>query len=337
MTKNSQFIFISFVILYFLIHLSTLTINPLPWYDETYNASITTSFVDNGTFLPRVATEVRGKEEDLRYGFVYFLFTGFFFKFFGVGIWQLRIVTLLSALVGLFALHQLLSYYQKKTYLTLLFVALLAIDPYYYRCMHEGRMDSLAAAFMWYAFYFFIRYYHIVFSVKRLLFLFYSSVFFLLAMLTTPRIGFLSPIFLLLACWYERTSFGAFAKTFFYWLMFPLFGYYAWILYAFGGIMEWKAYYLQYVGHYTQVSGFYFYFQRNHYLLMLCSLLSVLVGIFFIKKYFNELTFMSISGIILFYLLVKDPGPYAFFIIPFYYLLIMMPLLVIEKSQKLID
>ncbi len=310
---------------YVAVHLWTLPYSPLPWYDETYNASITMSLLEEGRFVPKPAYYASDLKEDLRYGPVYFAFTTCLFWLAGPGIFQLRIVTLLSGLACVWVSALLLRRQGTAPGWVLpAFTALLSLDPYYYRCMHEGRMDLTASAFMLFSI-------HILIGLttgRRQAWRQYalSGLFAGLALLTTPRIGFMAPA--VAAVWAFhlakkgwRTSLVQGAV----WLLPILVPYLLWVAYAFGGPAGMFRYYQAQAG-YLQLTGFYLYLQKNQYVLiplvLACSAMAMKQQG---KAYFGPLNTVSWLGIVFFYLIVKDPGPYAAMITPFYYILLFGP------------
>src|SRR3954469_703237 len=95
MSKHLKIICSVLAIFYLTFHLVTLSYNPLPWYDETYFASIALNLTHHGTFFPMIAYHAKVLKEDIAYGPVYFIFTGLSIKLFGFGIFQFRVINLL--------------------------------------------------------------------------------------------------------------------------------------------------------------------------------------------------------------------------------------------------
>lgn len=308
---------------YVLTNLISLSYFPLPWQDEVYNASITRYFQENGSFVPQVVYYTTGLKNDIRYGPVFFMLTSLPAKLFGSTIYSIRMISFLSGLGVIFICFKILS---KNTYrkgLMLLFVLLLAFDPYFIRCMHEGRMELTALLFLLLGYYYGI----VLIKSKKLLFAVVTSAFLSLSLLTTPRVGFLILGFIPLLYGFV-TSWIPKKWKYLVALLVPFVGLYSlWIFYVFGSYSNFIEFYTSFSDGYTQLGGFYFYLQKNQYILIPLVLFSCFIGFFSQKKEWltslNLTACLSIAG---FYLIVKDPGPYAVYITPLFYILLISPL-----------
>ena len=136
----ARILLISFVVLYVFFHFYTLDLNPLPWIDEVFFASISKAFAETGKLTPLVSYEF-WNEEVLLYGPVHFLIASTSFKLFGFGIIQYRWITLVFGMFTIIVTANLLKYTNLSLRLLLLLVLCFALDPFIILSMHEGRMD----------------------------------------------------------------------------------------------------------------------------------------------------------------------------------------------------
>lgn len=314
---------IAFAAIYLGIHLLTLPLFPLPWQDEAYNASITKSLITHGKFIPQAVFYATDLKEDIRYGPVFFLLAGALYQSFGLGILPLRLLSFFSGLCVLWIIFRFLRSASYRQGLALVVVILLATDPFFGRCLHEGRMDLTALCLILGALFLFAK------SVRAALFssAFFSGCLLAAALLTTPRIGFLLPAFAIFIRPLFRHSARKIALIFALTALPVLLFYSLWVWYAFGDYAHYFAFYRSLTAQYTQLSGFYNFVQPGHYLLIPLVAFSVVCAIFLQQKHwFNSLNIFCLLSIFLFYFLVKDPGPYAVFITPMFYILLLSPL-----------
>lgn len=304
-----------FALSYIAVHLSTLSISPLPWFDETYMASIAQEFIETGKLFPRVA-QVRHMDQELIYGPVYFAVTGLFIKLFGFAPFPFRLTAFLSGLLVIWATARLLSQVSPK-YLVL-FLICLSLDPFLNRSMHEGRMDLFALFFILTASHHFIQFKHTQ-QYKQVV---WAAVYTLLALLTTPRTGFFFTAWFFIWLFWLTSSWKSFAKAASLCLVIILTGYFSWVWYAFGGLTSMLDYYGQYLM-FTRLNMAQTSIMKQQYLLILFGWASVGLGfIRFGKSYFTTTVVLAILSVICFYSMVFDQGPYAVFIVPSYYLMI---------------
>lgn len=69
---SEQLSVFGFLLLIIAYHLFTLEIQPLPWFDEVYFASIADNFINNGSLVPEIGSYARNGRPALTYGPVYF-------------------------------------------------------------------------------------------------------------------------------------------------------------------------------------------------------------------------------------------------------------------------
>ena len=299
-----------------IVSLFTLTTSPIVWYDEVCMASESLSFFETGK-LNLTANPYFFTGEVLHYGPVYFLATALSFKFFGFGIFQYRLVAWISALIIIYLLAFRKSILTRET--IFLFVLLLMSDMTFLKSSHSGRMETLAIVFS-------VATYLIIFQSKSYSILKFALIglFSALAVLVTPRSGFLLvPVFIqLIILLFNKKLSVAYILSMAMSSAIPVllwFGHaYDFSLDAF--INEIKE--IQSVG--SGFAGTHFRISAVQAHLVLATLVILAIDAVknkfgFVKKYWY-----FFSGIVLFYLLVKDFGPYSVYIIWIFYVLIML-------------
>ena len=317
-----------FISCYVGIHLYLLDVSPLPWFDETYFASIAKSWLESGTLQPKVAL-ADGLTEQPVYGPIYFWLLGASFKLFGFGIWQLRLVSLLSGFCVIIAAAKLFRLFGASTKLQITLGVILSLDPFFNRSMHEGRMDLLALFFLLMASYFQIKHWENSSGKKDLLF---SAIFATMALLTTPRSGFFLVGFVFLHLYLIIKRSHKVADLLIWCAI--IFGFYSiWVVEAFGGYRELLAFYERYTM-FLRTNPAKTAISVQQYPLIFLGVISAVYGtIKFRREYWTIPIILFASSIVLFYSIVFDQGPYAVFIIPSYYLLI-FKLLQLELRAK---
>lgn len=314
MTNRLSLIAVSIVLGLICISLITLTTSPMVWYDEVCMASESLSFFKTGEIKLTANPHVLSGEV-LHYGPLYFICTALSFKLFGFGIFQFRIVAWLFGML----IAYLLAFKTKmgEKYSAYLFLLLILSDVTFLKASHNGRMETLAIVFIVAAF---IMTFH---SRKRTLSHFsFIGLMCACTVLVTPRSGFLLfpiaiQIFILIfKNQFSMLKFFGLALSF----IIPIF---IWFGYAYHFslvelVNEFKE--IQDVG--SGFTGSHFRVSSVHvHLILAITAIILLDGVKnkfnFVKKYWYYLT-----GIVLFYLIVKDYGPYSVYIIWIFYLLI---------------
>ncbi|MCH7534792.1 MAG: glycosyltransferase family 39 protein, partial [Bacteroidetes bacterium] len=219
-----------FFIIYSIYHVATLAITPTPWLDEGLLLSLSQSFSNTGNFHLDLAPHYDFSRNYNLYGPVYFCFTHFFTDTFGYGIFQFRITALLFGLLSILIFRRIIQEYFDVA-IANLFGFLLLLDPVFQNNMHEARMDTMALFFIGASLL------TCIFFLKKenKQMLLFSALFGLLALLTTPRSGFVllfiaypvlktgfrniiiwsTPIVLVYSCW-SYWAFDGFSNTFNY-------------------------------------------------------------------------------------------------------------------------
>jgi hypothetical protein len=289
----------------------TLPYHPLPWFDDTYFASVSLSLMEHGNFIPQVAYHALDGREALIYGPVYFFLTGTFIKIAGLGILQFRIVNLLFGILCIWISYKIIDF-RKSGYTSVLFIAVFALDPFFTLSMHEGRMDVTALFFGLLSLYFALR------AGKTDIY--YSATAAALALLTTPRSAILIAgvgMVLLMNVYKDGKL-----KPLILWPAIILGIYSIWIFYAFGGPAEFLNCYQTLHSNEKYLGGL-FYVPRSEYVLIFSALFCLVLHLINKNKDFpDSLSSVAIAVILLFYAVVRDWGSYSSMIIPFYYMLI---------------
>ena len=175
-----------FGVVYLTTHLITLEISPLPWYDETYMASIAKTYQEEGKLFAQVAWAHQNEYPSI-YGPIFFVIASSYLKILGFGIWQYRLVVVSAGLLVIWLSVRLFNQSHLGNKFSTLFWIALSLDPFFCRSMHEGRMDLWALLFLLASTHQFIAYIQSNYAWKHIL----LSAFWLgTAMLTTPRSAF---------------------------------------------------------------------------------------------------------------------------------------------------
>lgn len=293
----------------YLVYLAfTITIAPLPWFDEVFFSSISKSFLDKGNFVASVSKTIRGERESLAYGPVYFWLNSFLFKTFGIGIWQGRIINALAGLGTIIFTSVYFKDKEKSLAFTLSLGLAFLLDPLLHQTLTGGRMDWVAILFVLISLNFLKKA-----GTKKIVI---SSIFAILALLTTPRSGILLLPLVIFAglSIYKNPKL---LQHLILWIGIILLIYMLWVFYAFGGITQMVSFYAEMVDGYI---GGKLYIPKGQWPVILVFLFSLIYAAIFNKKRFQEIEIQySFLVIILFYLLIRDWGLYSVFILPVYY------------------
>ncbi|MCF4102167.1 glycosyltransferase family 39 protein [Gillisia sp. M10.2A] len=316
-------LFIAAGIIYVVFHLLTLKISPIPWFDETFFASLTSSYTSVGEFNLDIAP-YEHNDELLLYGPIYFWITSWVTRIIGFGIFSFRLTGLIASFCCIFIFYKILSLYLTKRNLVYLITAAFALDSLFNSNMHTGRMDSLALFFALSSIYIYlktIQQNNYKNKVKLIAFSF-SGLLFSLALLTTPRIGIL---LLALAIMQFIQLIKVFSiknvtRLLVFWSTI-LITYIIWIFYAFGSIEGLLSYYSEFTEYVS--SGLFF--PKQQIPLVIITFLAFIAGaVVNYNKYLSKPVVLSTLSVLCFYFLVSDRGQYSVIIAPFQYLLIGM-------------
>lgn len=291
-------------ILYFLLifNLATLTISPIPWNDEIYFADLSMSLAQQhgliNTILP-----MDNPPFVYIYGPIYFYIQALFIKLFGLKIFLFRSVNFMSSIGILWVLHR---YFSVNKFLILL----LSLSPIFIQNAHSGRMDLLAT--------FFALAGYVPFSKKNNV-TFYKigivSFFFLLAFLTSPRVGFLFPgLYVLLFSEFKLNL--KYVGLIFMPIIFVFSGLIIWSLNSTGNLLG--AYLPIFQSNIEQSSEMHMgiSFIRGH-IDDLISILFLFYGVTYYFKYRDRFVLSMLVNYLLFSIFVKEVGPYGAMVLPF--------------------
>ena len=120
----------------------------MPWFDETYFASMARNFMETGEFFPPICPMMDYfYPQSKAYGPAYFIVLSLVFKVFGFGIFQMRIPAIISGFMFLLTGYKMLRNTGVGLFFSGFFVILLLFDPIFLQNIHSGRMDSMALLF----------------------------------------------------------------------------------------------------------------------------------------------------------------------------------------------
>lgn len=326
--KSSSYWIYIFLTVWVFMQLWTLSSWPVPWFDETYLASVTSNFVDQGSFIGEATSYARYQKEALSYGPVFFSLNGLMVKSFGWSPFVFRLLPLLFGM-GVIAIAYKILKQQEEIKYGYIFIVLLCTDPFFNYCIHHGRMDAIALFFALTSIYFLNR----KSESKNVSNFLFAGFFLALTALTTPRaVIILIPFFLFFYRVAQKEGIQKMVWVLLIWSIPILVLYSLWIGKYFGGLGDYIAYYTQVQkGNTTSVHGFLgpnFYIPKHEYVLIITALL-----VFFLSKRKKHiLNYWSIFALICFYTLVYDWGIYSIYIIPIYYLLIFNNMTIKRKA-----
>ena len=306
---------------YILFHLLTLGISPLPWFDETFMASITDSLQAENTYHIKYAPFLQ-ESEFLIYGPVYFLLQKLLLQVIGFGIYQFRLLNFIAGLCFIWLIYNFVKNHVSKATVLFIIIAILN-EPVFARSLHSGRMDFVALFFLLlsYISYFLIdsplRYKSILSVV--------TGALLALAMLTTPRI-FFGFFFFVFQFFLHINNRKKMVKHFTIAFSF-LVCYSIWVCTKFSSFSSFINIYLnnELVKEHLGADGLNFIRYKYHYIVWLVLLFSVLV-LFLNRKNIHQQAKIILSiviiNIIAFHIAIAERGPYAALITPFYFIVI---------------
>ena len=337
MGKMFRIFFWIFTILFTVTQLFTLDKVPLPWFDETFFASIAHQWIQTGSLTPQVAVF----QEVKLYGPIYFWLTGATIKLLGFSVFNFRLMSLICGfgvvwISSLILKHFILQSHESsdifKQHVLKLWWVLLLTDPLYYLVLHEGRMDLLALFWALSSIYLLLPFLTQTAQQsclpRRFLL---SGILVALAALTTPRVCFIFVPLGLVLLWQCRQK----LHLLLIWGGVIVGIYALWVGVAFGSLSAFITYYAgdnPFVS--TSAVEWYMggvgYIPKQSYPLIINALLGLLaIGFQKRIRLFQPYILIALASIGLFYGLVHDYGQYSVFILPFYYFLVLYGL-----SQK---
>lgn len=258
-----------------------------------------------------------GNNQVLTYGPVYFLLTSLFSFVLGWGLYSIRLVNLLFAIISVIIFYKLARKIGLSSKLTIIFVSLLSFDTIFVQNAHSGRMDLVALCFFLLAINFHLNIKNKLKSATLL------SVLGTLAVLTTLRIAILVlPAFALL--WFKYIYDKEWRSV----IVLPVLSIVLYLIWVFVGFGSIEAFIL----HYTNTSaetgksltnsfiGSSLYVPFYQLPLVITGIVAVLFLLY--KKVKSVEVWTYILPIVFFYSYVKDTGAYSAMVVPFWYLVI---------------
>ena len=296
----------------------------MPWFDETFFASIVSNVLFEKGMIPEVTASVTNQKEVTLYGPGFFYSAALWCKVFGFKMINYRFFVFVSGVASLFFTYLCSQKFVKNSSFIskYLFAVVLFTDIFWGMALHEGRMDIYAIAFAMAGFYLYLS------ENKSIFKSIFIGILFSIALLSTPRsIITLLPIGIYILIGELKLKNWQMLFTV---ILTVIVAYFCWVFFYFGSIAG-------FINSYTHFStdvnqkGLNQYFGVDFFyipvivkpLLLVASLL-LLIAIVknkgLIKSYLREFISFGI-GIIFHYCFVTDFGPYGIYIMPFVFML----------------
>ena len=302
-------------------HVASLTRSPVPYFDDTFFASIGESFARTGELRLAVAP-LWIPDPVYLYGPVYFVLQRLVFALAGCGIFQNRVLGLVGGGATIVLAFALVRAAGGRRGVALATCLLLALDPTLHLSMHGGRMDAVALACVLASLLLLVRSWA---PEREPSFLggVGAGAIAALAVLTTPRSAYLVvTIGGILSLRWGLVRTRACALQLLGWGLGLVAPYALWIAYAFGGVPAFLAYYRRFAGDYVGGAVF---VRMIHY--PLAAALAAAAGLRLASGRpwrCDPLAIFAVAGIVAFYALGIAPArygvAYAVFMTPLAYL-----------------
>lgn len=286
----------------------------MPWFDEVVFADISNNLASGKGMKLLIAPPIRRPDYFIpTYGPIYFLIQSIFIQVFGLNIWLFRFVGFIGGFFSLVAFWSILKNEKINIKFSLL-VLVFMMDPLFASSSHGGRMDLVALAIGLFSVLFYIKYNNTNYSRYMIL----SGVAMVLAAMTTPRILIPFSGFAIILVMKSFNSFKNFAIHVTYWLIPFCLIYYAWVLYAFSGIANYILFFKELSETFVGIG---FNLPLQSYILYFTSFFSFCYFLVTNKIRDKKTNFFIIGllGVVFYFLLVRDTGPYSIIILPFIY------------------
>lgn len=310
-------IFLGLLLIY---HLSILSISPLPWFDETYFASMTLSFLETGNFEPKVGPLIDHFYPQSRaYGPGYFLVTGLFVGLGGLSMEVMRAPAVLFGFLSLLLIYRIMQEGGIEMRIRIPALLVLAFDTIFLQNIHSARMDSMALCLTLAGLWALMR------GFREAYFYWYAlaGIAFGLAVFTTPRIAvnLTGPSLACCLFFFSGPSRGKFLRLFA--VPAGIIGIYSiWVFWGFGGYRQaWDyffgapreaLYYPSLAAGYIQGRIFIPKFQYPVVLVFLVFLGRMILG----RRNADWVFWISLFNLGTYYWLVRDTGLYSVFAVP---------------------
>lgn len=335
-SRNEKFCYIVlmfFLVVWFLYHLITLSISPLPNFDEVFFTNISDNLCSKGGLYLSIGI-IPGENVDhvIAYGPVYFYLHSIIIKIFGLNIISGRLISLFS---GFFILVFFL-FFSKNIFQNVKYVfgviVLLITDYKFNMNMHSGRMDLLAVLFFMISLYF-------IFNLKSFLNSTCAGIFISLSFLTTPRISF---YFIGLAFLFIYDIFSGRRDVYKYLTIGVVSSLiiFSWIYFQFGSV----EYYINYMGNlrnygaentsainkHLGFNGLSFHLINPSFIL-----LYIISGFLFYYKKFEKISLSVFILVLAHVIFILEQASYSAMILPFVYWLVVYGLIKFENIKPL--
>ena len=305
-------------------HLLTIEISPMPWFDETYFASMTLHFQKTGEFMPQIGPMLEYYyPQSKAYGPAYFLVIAASFKVFGFGMIQMRIPALLFGFFSIPVVYKILGLSNIQAGFRNFVFVLALFDPIYLQNIHSGRMDSMALFFAFGGIYFLLK----GFSQNSFIFYLGCGLSFGVALLTTPRIAvsLIGPVVALILFFFSKPT----TKQFFFSLSVAILIaalYSIWVFWGFGGYQEAYQYFFgkpKEVLYFKSLADGYISYKK--YIPVFQIPVLIILGVFIsLTVYYRRamvwIFWISMFNLVAFYTMVNDTGIYSIFSMPWAYI-----------------
>lgn len=312
--KNNLWFFIAVISIVLCLASSLIRIfYSLPWFDEVFLADITNSLLSDNTYSLNL---LLSPKEVLTYGPVYFYAQKIIVIIFGFGMWQFRLLNLLSGISIIIIILILAKRLNISKLNFCLLLVMIAFDSRFMFNMTSGRMDLFSLVlFMWGWLLFQNS------SQRRYLSIIVAGILSSLSFLTTPRIGFYFLVYLLTFAIEIFTSHNR-KKSIIQYLVFgftiflPVF---VWIYSSYGNIAN----YINYIFNNSSIAYHYggLSFKIKYQIPII--FIWFLSGLYVFKSKRNILNplVVALYSFPVFHLLfIKEVGPYSAMMMPFIYL-----------------
>jgi 4-amino-4-deoxy-L-arabinose transferase-like glycosyltransferase len=156
-SKYSVYVWVCFLlaVVYATVSVLTVSVYQVPWFDGVYYADVAWSFLTQGNFSALI--DYPRNTNGFFHVPLFSIIQGGMFKLFGLGVWQVRILPLLSGLTIFLILSTLVFKVTRTAKYTLLFMLLFISDRAINFSLHSGRMDMVALLFVLLSILFFER------------------------------------------------------------------------------------------------------------------------------------------------------------------------------------
>lgn len=312
------------MIMLLIMHLITLKISPLPWFDEVCFADISYNLLQGNGFKLSLAPYLDHFENVIHYGPIFFTIQAGFLKLFGLNPMGARMPGFLFAIIGFYLLFRFIKR-EFKTENVWAFILLGITLPTVSSTLHNGRMEFVAIFFWIFSL--------LVLTGKRKYKIPLAGLLMAGMLLTSPRSGVLLFGHVFLIIWENRKSFkNLFISGFLFGGVIFL-AEYTWALISMDGLFP----YLNFLSSASDgyVGGGFPFLEKDYPLLVI--IFASLLAIFYQRKELLKLIdsegkfyIMALINILVYLLFVNETGPYLVYLV-FSILIVSISLVKISK------